>query len=70
MLWTELGMKSILKGIGEQNPQRVYSGKEELLPEQKDVIERKGKKGEKKGGKEEKKGGKKEDPKKKKEDNK
>lgn len=63
-------MKSILLGLAQQNPQRVFSGKDELTGEQEQLIKRKGKKGDKKGGKEEKKAPKKEDPKKKKEDNK
>lgn len=63
-------MKSTLSGFSEEYSHRLFSGEDNLTLEQKDLIDRKGKKGEKKGGKDEKKGGKKEDGKKKKEENK
>ena len=44
-------MKSILMGLAQENPQRIYSGKDELPPDQEELIRRKGKKGDKKGGK-------------------
>ena len=59
-------MKSILMGLAQENPQRIFSGKDQLQPDQEQLVRRKGKKGEKKGGKQDKKAGKKEDPKKKK----
>lgn len=33
-LWEEVGMKSRLNGIDVSDPQRLFSGKEELTPEQ------------------------------------
>lgn len=33
-LWEELGMKSKLLGLEAENPQRMFTNKEEITPEQ------------------------------------